>query len=1103
MSSRGSATNESSAPNARSPRSISSHNPQPGSWTSVRSPSSSRIGSSTADSPIHTPRSSVFVSRTNTISTDSASGSPLHTPQSSSQLSSHTVSESTSSRRESAPIPSIEFPDSIISETADIPTPRNISTRMEHGSSSYGSTSVRTHSTRSDLRSSQLTYRGLYNTTPEPEAQHDGGSSPTTSQQRLRNSASNSTTQSRSSSAPVQSAPINTPAAGRQYDVNDEPAPDGPYFNVEFQRGLRQAKLVAARIANFLETCELARDRDSQIYSMIQTANELRSFVAPSVCTIGIVGDSGVGKSSLINSLLDEMNLADTASLGAACTSVVTEYRSRLPQHSAKYTIEIDRMTDSEIEEQLQELLWSYRFYHITDLDDIGMGADEQARLEAQSKLAWDTLKAAFGSKRELTETYLRDPGDGAKERIQNRLKEWSSTLRWPRDSHESGWLGSAETADECKSQTQQFKIGNLWPFVKVIRIYLSSQVLKSGAVLADLPGFHDSNNARVKAAESYMYKCDEVFVVADITRVSTNKNVELIFQKSLGSNLTNGRPSQGISLICTRSEDIDGDEISQKFFSSRRNPNTGRVKQLKETIDDIECNPERPGALRQRDEAQDELNYLFMTARNEHIEKLVQRNHGGLFMNRKLSVFCVSNKAYSDYRRRIRVHELPIKGSGIPALRSHCHKIPAQAQFRISHHFLTVTLKAFMQRVQLWLAGGSQETMPNDATVQRLLDSITRDLKRNSVNFVQQTEEEQKNIAKDSLIQPMTMNLSTWTQSALQASQGWNSLHHTQYAAFCRGLGSFGSAKCPWANWNLELIEPMIDTMSISWEEYVERIATSMEELERRVVTSLEALLTQVKDFSGAPLFAEAVETKIVSIKYAFSVAGESLESQMEFIERNASSDHPNAYIREAMVPVYRACSADSGSGVTSRSHARIREAIGSPRFPILLKGIRSCLQKALYALIKDTMKDLHRDINQLLRQISTNIEMLRGSEARVLAMNGDFLDRLKIVLGAAMEEMENIQEVASYYYFTYNTSLMVGTVTVTASPVTTVTSGPIPSSTLIDPDATASSGTSTFTSNVPSTVTTTVVQSSVDSRTASTVTVQPTTCQNAQSTL
>lgn len=51
------------------------------------------------------------------------------------------------------------------------------------------------------------------------------------------------------------------------------------------------------------------------------------------------------------------------------------------------------------------------------------------------------------------------------------------------------------------------------------------------------------------------MYNCDEIFVVADIGRVSTNKNVEMILQQSLGNNLKNGRPSQGIALVCTKSE--------------------------------------------------------------------------------------------------------------------------------------------------------------------------------------------------------------------------------------------------------------------------------------------------------------------------------------------------------------------------------------------------------------------------------------------------------------------------------------------------------------------------------------------------------------------
>ena len=125
-----------------------------------------------------------------------------------------------------------------------------------------------------------------------------------------------------------------------------------------------------------------------------------------------------------------------------------------------------------------------------------------------------------------------------------------------------------------------------------------------------------------------------------------------------------------------------------------------------------------------------DRLDYLYMMARNDYIEKLVLSTHSEMLETRPLSVFFVSNKAYNKNRHRVKVHDLPMKGSGIPLLRQHCHKIPARAQFRIGHHFLTVSLKSLVQQVQLWLAGGSGETIPNDATVQRLLESLQGDLK-------------------------------------------------------------------------------------------------------------------------------------------------------------------------------------------------------------------------------------------------------------------------------------------------------------------------------------------------------------------------------------
>jgi hypothetical protein len=127
-------------------------------------------------------------------------------------------------------------------------------------------------------------------------------------------------------------------------------------------------------------------------------------------------------------------------------------------------------MTDVEIEKQLRELLWSYRNFYLWDLDEKGFTADEQKRLENKSKLAWDTLKAAFGSRRELTEAFLKDSGEEAEAKIQQQLKLWTESIQWPGDSQQSGWLGSAETVEEYNRKTYQFLTGTLWPFIKVIR---------------------------------------------------------------------------------------------------------------------------------------------------------------------------------------------------------------------------------------------------------------------------------------------------------------------------------------------------------------------------------------------------------------------------------------------------------------------------------------------------------------------------------------------------------------------------------------------------------------------------------------------------------
>jgi putative ribosome biogenesis GTPase RsgA len=82
----------------------------------------------------------------------------------------------------------------------------------------------------------------------------------------------------------------------------------------EVQRALSDARALTSRMANVLSSSNLHRENGSRIQNLHQEAIRLNSFQLPSSRIVGLVGDSGVGKSSLINSLLDRMELARAVS---------------------------------------------------------------------------------------------------------------------------------------------------------------------------------------------------------------------------------------------------------------------------------------------------------------------------------------------------------------------------------------------------------------------------------------------------------------------------------------------------------------------------------------------------------------------------------------------------------------------------------------------------------------------------------------------------------------------------------------------------------------------------------------------------------------------
>jgi hypothetical protein len=86
-----------------------------------------------------------------------------------------------------------------------------------------------------------------------------------------------------------------------RYDPKDEAAPRTLYFSRNFQDAIKSGRDICGRIAQTLQSCELAQDNQSQMHGLLQIARRLENFRSPVTVTIGVVGDSGAGTSVILS----------------------------------------------------------------------------------------------------------------------------------------------------------------------------------------------------------------------------------------------------------------------------------------------------------------------------------------------------------------------------------------------------------------------------------------------------------------------------------------------------------------------------------------------------------------------------------------------------------------------------------------------------------------------------------------------------------------------------------------------------------------------------------------------------------------------------------
>lgn len=111
-------------------------------------------------------------------------------------------------------------------------------------------------------------------------------------------------------------------------------------------------------------------------------------------------------------------------------------------------------------------------------------------------------------------------------------------------DSNEKS-TGKRDTDGKAAKKEREF-----WPLIRVVRLFVRSKALATGAVIVDLPDVYDANAARAAVAAGYMKSCTGLWIVAPINRAVDDKAAKSL----LGEPFKRQLKLDGFSLSQSRS---------------------------------------------------------------------------------------------------------------------------------------------------------------------------------------------------------------------------------------------------------------------------------------------------------------------------------------------------------------------------------------------------------------------------------------------------------------------------------------------------------------------------------------------------------------------
>jgi hypothetical protein len=343
---------------------------------------------------------------------------------------------------------------------------------------------------------------------------------------------------------------------------------------------------------------EAASPGDVDTAQWLQSIENVKKLAVQTKTIVGVVGNTGAGKSSVINAMLDEERLVAVNCM-RACTATVTEISYNYEQKP--YRAEIEFITAQDWEKELKIL-----FEDLIDAN--GSISKEATNEDSEAGVAYAKIRAVYPK---LTKDMLANSQINTLMRHDNVRNVLGTTrdfasddslifykkLQSYVDSKEKTTGKNKTTENEKKPKEKKpAREMEFWPLIKVVRLYVKSDALSTGAVIVDLPGVHDSNAARSAVASQYLKQCSGLWILAPINRAVDDKAAKQLLGETFKRQLKMDGGFSTVTFICSKTDDISlmeaqeslGLEEEMGALWERSDANTDEKRRLKKEIEQL-----------------------------------------------------------------------------------------------------------------------------------------------------------------------------------------------------------------------------------------------------------------------------------------------------------------------------------------------------------------------------------------------------------------------------------------------------------------------------------------------------------------------------------